>query len=218
MTANGNSNARTVCVHLSGGGDKTIGWTPGSTGITYGAKAVCTLNAVCVASEFAPRMASLLADRNARHRLVLFLRGQSGSGKTWLTRKLLEPLEGAQISITSIEDGASKRTIPQAKDNGPTVKLTKRLLDVVARWSRTAKTSMNKSSSRAVVACRMDGLPLIDIPGGEEETRKIHVGYTRSFPQYRDGLVLFLRQPSRAVPLKNLEEPRSLFVCRHGVA
>ncbi|KAA8910162.1 hypothetical protein FN846DRAFT_888556 [Sphaerosporella brunnea] len=147
--------------------DKTIGWIPGSREIAYGANEVCTFDAVCVIEEFAPRMASLLADRDAKQPLMLFLRGQSGAGKTWLMRKLLEPLEGAQISITSIEGGAAIRTIPATKVNGPSVKLTKRLLDDVARWSKTAKTSANASSSRAVVAYRINGLLLIDMPGGE---------------------------------------------------
>ncbi|KAA8896351.1 hypothetical protein FN846DRAFT_910744 [Sphaerosporella brunnea] len=152
----------------------------GSTETTYVATAVSKFDDVWAASELAPRMASLLADRDAKHPLVLFLRGQSGSGKTWLTRKLLEPLEGAQISITSIEGGAATRTIPRRDDKARTVELTKRLLDVVGKWSRTAKTAASQSSSRAVVAYRMDGLLLIDMPGGGEvgdrpqETRMIN--------------------------------------------
>ncbi|KAA8897053.1 hypothetical protein FN846DRAFT_893163 [Sphaerosporella brunnea] len=159
-------------------GDKT--WAPGLTDMTYGANAVCSFGAVYVASEFDPRMASLLVGPDAMHPLVLFLRGQSGSGKTWLTRNLLQPLEGVQISITLLEGGASTPTIPQAKNKANTVKLTKRPLGAVPCWSRTAKTSANESFSRAVVAYRMDVLLLIDMPGGEEvgdgpeETSKIN--------------------------------------------
>ncbi|KAA8893224.1 hypothetical protein FN846DRAFT_914298 [Sphaerosporella brunnea] len=160
--------------------DKTIGWIPGSNEIAYGANNVCRFDAVCVAAEFAPRMASLLAARDADHPLVLFLRGQSGSGKTWLTRKLLEPLEGEDISITSFEGGAATRAIPPLGDKRRAVKLTKQLLDEVPKWSKTAKTAANESSSRAVVGYRMDGLLLIDMPGGEvvherpEETKMIN--------------------------------------------
>ncbi|KAA8893064.1 hypothetical protein FN846DRAFT_1007627 [Sphaerosporella brunnea] len=160
--------------------DKTIGWTPGSKEITYGANGICRFDAVCLVEEFAPRMASLLADRDADHPLVLFLRGQSGSGKTWVERKLLESLEGADISITSFEGGAAKRTIPPSDDKRRAVKLTKRLLDKLPKWSKTAKTAANENSSRAVVCYRMDSLLLIDIPGGEvvgdrpEETARIN--------------------------------------------
>ncbi|KAA8913984.1 hypothetical protein FN846DRAFT_886245 [Sphaerosporella brunnea] len=112
-------------------------------------------------------MASLLANRHADHPLVLFLRGQSDSGKTWLTRKLLEPLEGADISITSFEGGAATRTIPPPDDKRRAVKLTKRLLDEMPKWSKTAQTAANESSSRAVVGYRMDGLLWIDMPGDE---------------------------------------------------
>ncbi|KAA8908060.1 hypothetical protein FN846DRAFT_889653 [Sphaerosporella brunnea] len=62
--------------------DKTMGWASGSNEITYGANAICRFDAGCLVSEFAPMMASLLADRDVDHPLVQFLRGQSGSGKT----------------------------------------------------------------------------------------------------------------------------------------
>ncbi|KAA8906857.1 hypothetical protein FN846DRAFT_1021358 [Sphaerosporella brunnea] len=159
-------------------GVKTIGWTPGSRDVTYGRKAVCSFDTVCIVSEFAARMARLLEHRDQARPLVLVLRGQSGSGKTWLARKLLEPLEGAQVSITSFEGAAAPRIIPKDKAKGE--KLTPTLLDFVARWSKTAKTAANESSSRAVVAYSMDGLLLIDLPGGEEmaerpaETRMIN--------------------------------------------
>ncbi|KAA8912584.1 hypothetical protein FN846DRAFT_887148 [Sphaerosporella brunnea] len=159
--------------------DKTIGCTPGLSETTHGAKAVCNLDAVCDASQFAARMATLLADRDVQHPLVLFLRGQSRSGNTWLTRKLLEPVDGAQISITSIEGGAATRAIPRRNNQADTVTAMKRLLDVMAKGSMTAKTVAKQSSSRTVFAHSMDGLPLISIPGGEEvggrpeKTRKI---------------------------------------------
>ncbi|KAA8911221.1 hypothetical protein FN846DRAFT_887948 [Sphaerosporella brunnea] len=165
-------------------GDKIIGWTPGSNEISYAANVICHFDAVCVVSEFARRMASLLADRDADHPMVLFLRGQSGSGKTWLARKLVEPVEGADISITSFEGGAAKRTIPPSYDKRRSVKLTKRVFDKLPKWSKTAKTAANESSSRAVVGYRMDGLLLIDMPGGEvvadhpEETRRINATNT----------------------------------------
>ncbi|KAA8902646.1 hypothetical protein FN846DRAFT_908454 [Sphaerosporella brunnea] len=148
-------------------GRRTIGWTPGSNEITYGANAICRFDAVCLVSSFAPGMASLLADRDADHPLVLLLCGQSSSGKTWLARKLLEPLEGADIFSTSFEDGAAKRTIPPSDDKRRAVKLTKRLLDELPKWSKTENTAANESSSRAVVGYRMGGLLLIDMPGGE---------------------------------------------------
>ncbi|KAA8894597.1 hypothetical protein FN846DRAFT_912725 [Sphaerosporella brunnea] len=125
-------------------------------------------------------MASLLAERRAAHHLVLFRRGHSGSGKMWFKRRLLEQLEGAQISITCIEGGAANHTIPPATDNGTKVKLTKQLFDTVAKWSKTAKTAANESSSRTVVRYRMDGFLLINMPGGEEvrdrpvETKRIN--------------------------------------------
>ncbi|KAA8914143.1 hypothetical protein FN846DRAFT_886130 [Sphaerosporella brunnea] len=191
--------ASIACIRMVEG-DKTVGWTPGSTEITYGAKALCNFDAVCDASQFAARMVSLLAHRDSSHPLVLFLRGQSGAGKTWLMRKLLEPLEGAQISITSIEGAAPRRTIPKAKNNGNTAKSTRRLLDYLARWSRAAKTSANASSSHGVVVYRMDSLRLIDMPGED-----------------RESLDHLSRQPSRALLLENPEDPQSSCPCRDGV-
>ncbi|KAA8912175.1 hypothetical protein FN846DRAFT_1019359 [Sphaerosporella brunnea] len=159
-------------------GVKSIGWTPGSRDVTYGGKAVCSFDTVCIVSEFAATMARLLEHRDQARPLVLFLRGQSGSGKTWLPRKLLEPLEGAQVSITSVEGAAAPRILP--KDKAKREMITPKLLDFVARWSKAAKMAANESSSRAVVAYSMDGLLLIDMPGGEEmeersaETRMIN--------------------------------------------
>ncbi|KAA8912533.1 hypothetical protein FN846DRAFT_903518 [Sphaerosporella brunnea] len=159
-------------------GVKTIGWNPGSWDVTYGGEAVCSFDTVCVVSEFAAWMARLLEHRDRARPLVLFLRGQSGSGKTSLTRKLLEPLESAQVSITSIEGDAVPRTHP--KDKARREKLPPRLLDFVARWSKTAQTPANERSSRGVVAYSMDGLLLIDMPDGEKmaerpvETRMIN--------------------------------------------
>ncbi|KAA8911908.1 hypothetical protein FN846DRAFT_887499 [Sphaerosporella brunnea] len=137
-----------VCIRMVEG-DKTIGWTPGLSEITYG-------------------KASLLAVQDAKHPRVLFLCGQSGSGKTWLTRKLLEQLERAQISITSLKGGAATRTIPRPNNKARIVSLTKRRPDMVAKWSRTAKTALIEGCARAVVAFRMDGVLLIDMLGGEE--------------------------------------------------
>ncbi|KAA8908506.1 hypothetical protein FN846DRAFT_906108 [Sphaerosporella brunnea] len=137
-------------------------------------------DAVCVASEFAHSLTSLLDYRYAKHPLVLFLRGQSGSGKTWLTRKLLELLDGADISIISFAGGMATRTIPQPDNKHCTVKLTKRRLDVRAKWLRTAKTAAKESPSRTVVFYRMDSFLLIDMPGNElvgnrpEETRMMN--------------------------------------------
>ncbi|KAA8906903.1 hypothetical protein FN846DRAFT_889987 [Sphaerosporella brunnea] len=129
-------------------------------------KQAAEADTVCIVSEFAARLARLLEHRDQARPLVLFLRGQSGSGKTWLGRKLLESLKGAQVSITSFEGAAAPRILP--KDKARREMLTPRLLDFVARWSKTAKTAANESSSRAVVAYSMNGLLLINMPDGEQ--------------------------------------------------
>ncbi|KAA8894634.1 hypothetical protein FN846DRAFT_999564 [Sphaerosporella brunnea] len=76
-------------------GDKTIGWTPRSTEITYGANVGC-----------------------------------------------------ADISITSFEGGAATSTIPRTDDKRRTLKMTKRLLDGVAKWSKTAQTGGEEVGDR----------------------------------------------------------------------
>ncbi|KAA8912209.1 hypothetical protein FN846DRAFT_903711 [Sphaerosporella brunnea] len=73
-----------------------------------------------------------------------------------------KPFEGAQISITSIEGGAATCTVPRPDDKAHTGKQTKQLLDIVAGRSKTAKATANESSSRAVVAYRMDYLLIAD--------------------------------------------------------
>ncbi|KAA8895961.1 hypothetical protein FN846DRAFT_893674 [Sphaerosporella brunnea] len=163
--------ASTICPHSSRGFgpvgmDRSQRWvpqsrTPGSRDVIYGRN-----------EDGEPAGA---AGRNASSRDVSPRPVQKRKG---LTRKIQEPLEGAQISITSIEGDAAPRTHP--KDKARREKLTPRFLDFVARWSKTAKTPANESSSPAVVAYSMDGLLLLDMPGGEEsgarpaETRMIN--------------------------------------------
>ncbi|KAA8914411.1 hypothetical protein FN846DRAFT_886026 [Sphaerosporella brunnea] len=102
-------------------GDKTIEWAPGSTDITCGPKTVCEFDAVCHASEFAPRITGLHSPRDAKNPPALFLRGESKRRKTWVTRNILEP--------------AANCTLARVDDKPNTPKPSRRLLDLVTGWS-----------------------------------------------------------------------------------
>ncbi|KAA8894803.1 hypothetical protein FN846DRAFT_912470 [Sphaerosporella brunnea] len=101
-------------------------------------------------------------------------RSRETGGKTWLTRKLLEPLEGAQIST---KGSGHTYPLPEAEDGANTATLTTRLRDYVACWSRTAKTSAVNSPEEAI---NTSNLEVLATPHVFHETAKVSTADSRT--------------------------------------
>ncbi|KAA8913541.1 hypothetical protein FN846DRAFT_987711 [Sphaerosporella brunnea] len=149
-----------------------------ATTITYGPGLKRTFHHVSPSPNVREALSTIL-DRDTSDPdcpLIVFFRGQSGSGKTRLCRQIVSQQMGKMVSVLSIEGPSRYRDlcIPDAPITknprfGLQHPLTAELLATITAGAEKleAPTAANPTSSRTVIAYQVEGLILFDLPGGE---------------------------------------------------